>query len=333
MRATLVLLALTWLLPSALWADKKETRKANPFAPSLRQLTDEEEEKIDRIIDQFIKYDTGRLPGKDGKKALTAFQLLGPDAIPGLIRGLNKAAQLEASCPALTIGKKLNRLLTASMDSKLLDFARENIGAGVERSSHQGLLRTLRVNCMVRKREVANALAYSRTGKEPKKGEKSPRTMSVAELTNAVHKAKDTRLRSLLSELARRKGDDVVSALHSVAATKDGAEAPFARNLLTSNLSRLDATALKKKLEDDRIEVRAAAARAAAKKGLAFGDKLISLLRDNSPVVRKAAHQALVKLSKGTDYGPKENASEGDREEVIKKWQAWLAKQKERAKN
>src|SRR5262245_34426951 len=104
---TLLLLALLVLFPSAVWADKKESRKPNPFAPSLRQLTDEEEEEIDRIIDRFIKYDTGRLPGAEGKKALAAFQKLGPDAIPGLIRGLNKAAQIDASCPALTIGKKL----------------------------------------------------------------------------------------------------------------------------------------------------------------------------------------------------------------------------------
>jgi hypothetical protein len=312
-------------------ADKKESRKANPFAPSLRQLSDKEEEEIDRIIDQFIKSDTGRLPGKEGKKALAAFQKLGPDAIPGLIRGLNKAAQLEASCPVTTIGKKLARLLRASNDTQLLDFARENIGAGVERSSHKGVLGDLRVICMVQKRAVNNYLASIKSTKTHK-GEKSPRTMSVAELSSAVTKAKGTRLRSLLSELARRNGDEVVSTLHSVAATKDGEEAPFARNLLTSHLSRLDTPALKKKLEDERIEIRAAAARAGGAKGLGFGEELISLLRDDSPVVRKAARQALVKLSKGTDFGPEENASEGVREEAVKKWQAWLAKQKERLK-
>ena len=44
-------------------------RKPNPLAPSLPETTDEEEERFDRIIDRFILFDTGKLPGPDGKKA------------------------------------------------------------------------------------------------------------------------------------------------------------------------------------------------------------------------------------------------------------------------
>src|SRR5438105_2637471 len=127
-------------------ATQPETpRKQHPLFPSLYELSDEEEEKLDQVIDNFIDYDTGKLKGPEGKKALADFQKLGPDAIPALIRGINKAAKIEHSCPAVQIAKKLSRLLGSSKDTELLEFARENIGAGIERSRHMGVLRELRV--------------------------------------------------------------------------------------------------------------------------------------------------------------------------------------------
>src|SRR5438105_3793509 len=112
-------------------------RKPNPFAPSLPLLTEEEEAKLDRIIDRFILVDTGKLRGAEGKSALREFEKLGPEAIPALIRGINRAARIEHSCPATVIGKKLHRMFMASRDPELLEFARDEIGSGVGRSKHQ----------------------------------------------------------------------------------------------------------------------------------------------------------------------------------------------------
>src|SRR5262249_3755541 len=79
---------------------KNETlRKPNPLAPSLPLLTDEEETKLDEIVDRFIQYDTGKLRGDSSKNALKDFQGLGPEATFALIRGLNKSANIEATCP------------------------------------------------------------------------------------------------------------------------------------------------------------------------------------------------------------------------------------------
>ena len=156
MNAALVVLVVTSLLAEPP-AGLETPRKPNPFAPSLRELTDEEEKQVDNVIDRFIAYDTGKLRGSDAKQALSDFQKLGPDAVPGLIRGLNRAAKIEHSCPAVTIAKKLSRMLSASRDVELLEFARENIGAGVTQSRHMGVIKDLRVSCMVRK----NALAKS----------------------------------------------------------------------------------------------------------------------------------------------------------------------------
>src|SRR5438309_7500923 len=104
-------------------------RKPNPFAPSLPQLSDEEENQLDQTIDRFIDYESGKVRGPDAKKVLADFQKLRPEAIPALIRGLNRAAKIEHSCPAVIIAKKLARMLHATKDPELLEFARENVGA------------------------------------------------------------------------------------------------------------------------------------------------------------------------------------------------------------
>ena len=138
-------------------------RKPHPLAPSLPELTDKEEEQIDRIVERFIQADTGKLKGDAARQAIADFQKLGPEATFALIRGLNRAAAIEHSCPAVTIAKKLNGILSKTKDRQLLDFARENAGAGVEKSRHMNVIKDLRVNCTLRK----NALEASGTVARP----------------------------------------------------------------------------------------------------------------------------------------------------------------------
>src|SRR5690242_5842866 len=120
-------------------ADTK-TRKPSDIAPSLPALTREEEDKLDAIIDRFILADIGRLRGAEARQAIKEFESLKKEAIPALIRGLNKAAKINHSCPVLTISKKLNVMLLSSDDMKLLDFARDEIGADVGKSRYAGTL-------------------------------------------------------------------------------------------------------------------------------------------------------------------------------------------------
>jgi hypothetical protein len=151
-------LVLALLFLTADDSGKTETpRKPNPVAPSLPLLSDEEETKLDKVIDRFIQYDTGKLKGAEAKQALSDFQKLGPAAIPALLRGLNKAAELNNSCPAVVIGKKLQRMLNRSNDVQLLEYARETIGTGTVAPRHQGFLRELRVSCTLRKRAVIDS--------------------------------------------------------------------------------------------------------------------------------------------------------------------------------
>jgi hypothetical protein len=311
-------------------------RKPNPLAPSLPQLSDEEENQLDQTINRFIDAESGKLRGADAKKAQSDFQKLGAEAIPALIRGLNRAAKIDHSCPAVIIAKKLARMFSTTKDPELLEFARENIGAGVTQSRHLGIIKDLRVLCTLRKRTLAQeegratirTLPGSRAMDSTRAttGKKDVRDLGLSELIEAAGSERGPRLKAVLTELGRRHGEPVIAAIGAAAATYDGEVQQLARDLLVRQLSGVSTRELKEKLKDDRAEIRAAAARTAGRKGTHLETELIELLSDAEAIVRQQAHQALVTLSKGTNFGPKDGASEAERKEAQQKWRAWLAK-------
>jgi hypothetical protein len=290
----------------------------NPLAPSLPDLSREEEDRIDDVINRFIKYDTGQLRGDEGKKAQREFDKLGPEAIPALIRGLNRAAQLNHSCPTAIIAKKLSRMLGATDDKELLLFAQENIGAGVEKTLHAGILRELRLTCSLRKAALARATPP---------GPPPPKFLSTSKLSELASTAQGARLKEALIELEKRRGNDVVAGLATAALNSESDVAQLGRNLLEKYLSRQDEALLRLKLKDSSMEVRKAAARAVAAKMPALTGALIDLLGDEVAEVRETVHQALVKLARD-DFGPTPDATRPQIEDAIRKWQAWLKTRK-----
>jgi hypothetical protein len=60
----------------------------------LPQLQVQKYVVYNKVVDDFILYDIGRLRGQLGQLALTRFNQLGPDSLPALVRGINLAAGL-----------------------------------------------------------------------------------------------------------------------------------------------------------------------------------------------------------------------------------------------
>ena len=303
-------------------------RKPNPLAPSLPLLTDKEEAFLDGIINRFIQFDTGRLAGAEGKKAVADFQKLGPEAIPALIRGLNRAATIEASCPAVTIARKLAALLKSSQDLELLEFARENIGAGVTQSRHMGVIQDLRVTCMFRKRAIGRNTRVLKTVALPAYLQEATPPRLVFQESNLEPGSRRDRL---LQEMEKRPPGDVLVDLGAVAA--DGSNAKlqkWARALLDDYFYRRESDDLKKSLREGPLEVRAAAARAVAKKKLHLERELIDILAVVSADLRQTARQALVHLNPGVDFGPEAEDEPAARTRAVTKWREWLARQGER---
>jgi len=322
---TTTLLALTLALFAADTPTAKEKPKHSPYAPSLPYLTKEEEDRIDVIIDRFMLYDIGRLQGREGAKALKAFKALGPEAIPSLVRGLNRAATIEHSCPVVVIAQKLGRLLAASDDQELMEFVKDNIGSGVGRTRHAGVLQDLRVAVSIRKNALARRPASTSSA-----APKPPRGMSVTELADAASIERGPRLRFILIELEKRRGEEVVPALANAAASYDKTIQKLGRDLLDRHLARQTEAVVKEKLGDELIEVRLAAMRVIASRMPRLAGELIDLLGDDKDEVRVGAHAALVRLSRGQDYGPSADAEKEKIATAQEKWRNWWNRRKGR---
>lgn len=144
--------------------DPQEKRSANKDGPpsqsgdarstSPGSLSREEEERFDQIIERFILYDIGQTQDRKAREELEA---LGPEAIPALIRGINRAARMSHSCPASVLHRKLKSLLRTTDDERTLRFAYDNLGAGVGRSPYHHLLQDLKLTVVFRRRELDEA--------------------------------------------------------------------------------------------------------------------------------------------------------------------------------
>jgi hypothetical protein len=324
-------LSIALLVPADAPPTADAPRQPNPLAPSLRLLSPREEKQIDGVIDRFIQYDTGQLRGEDGKRALADFQKLGPDSIPALIRGLNRSAHIEASCPAVTIGRKLAAMLRTSNDPELLDFARENIGLGVTESRHLGVIKDLRLTCILRKRALPRQPVALRTT-VPTAAPANLPLLSVSQLLEEAVKTEPGQRRDhVVAEMDRRRREEVVPVLATVA--EDGANKKSqqqARELLDHSLSGITDKELRDKLKDDLVEVRASAARVVGEKGLHYDKELIDLLEDDNGELRQAARMALMRLNARTDFGPTRTADAAERARAVRRWRDWLTKQDDR---
>jgi hypothetical protein len=330
----LTLASLLLLLPAP--AAEPPARKPHPLVPSLPLLNREEEDRIDDIINKFILFDLGQLPGPEGLKAKAEFDKLGPEAFFGLVRGFNKALAIEGSCPAVIIGRKLMTIMRAANDPALLNFARENLGAGIARTPHGGVLKDLKMVALLRLRSVGEGNAKPTSDPNEGKIVIRPRPpgegmagKSTLELAQAAKGAKGDKLKEILNELEKRPGETAIATLAAMTHPDVESEIRYlALELLLKNLARQPVDTIKQKLHDKRPEVRSAAVWVVAERRLPYGTELIELLADKDLDVAQAARQALNRLAGGdTDFGPNRGATETERAEAIQQWREWWAKQ------
>src|SRR5262249_48146952 len=82
-----------------------------------------------------------------------------------------------------------------------------------------------------------------------------------------------------------------------------------------------------KKLIDRNAETRWMAIQVVAIKRYPFQSALINRLNDSDNSVRQAARQALIRVSRGNDFGPKIKAGTSERQLAISKWKHWWSLQ------
>ncbi len=239
------------------------------------------EAQMDQLINLFLLADSGQLPGPaENRLAIIStfhpiMQQIGPDAIPALVRGTNRAMLLNCvACPGTTFLNYLTAFIPICTDANKLDYVLTNLGRGVNYdplripSGFTVVYQTIRPICV------------------------------------------------------RRKAELQIMAMRAAVINK----------LLNQALSLGDAD-LENSLTAKEPESRWAAIWVIAYRRLHWQDALIDRLADPSPDVREAARQALVRLSRGTDFGPAPNAKPADRDKAIAKWRDWWAMQDDNPKN
>jgi hypothetical protein len=321
----------TLLLPLLLAAQDSNLgdRPRHPLAPSLPQLTKQEEARVDAIIERFIRADVGKTDKATLKTATAELNKLGPETIFNLIEAFNRVANLEESCPAVVIGKKISMILNGSQDLELLTFAKENIGSGVTGKRHIATVKDLQVGCILRRSAVLRqqALASRSTPQTLPSGMRLPSTMSMTEMMKAAEKAKGPQLKMLFAEAEKRQSPQLLKLLATGAASSDKEAQKLGQEQLLRHIERQSSDKLPALLKHERPEVRTAAARVVGQRKLRHGGELIELLSDVDSNVQQAARQALVALAGGMDHGPAADADSATREAAIAQWRRWWAAQ------
>jgi len=288
----------------------------------------------DAIVDAFILYDIGQLRGPEGQAAYAEFRALtGDEAIPALVRGVNKAARMRQSCPIVVLASKLGGLLKTVNNREMVEHAATHLdpsGTGVIYRKYVDRLRELAETQLhgddfFIPRELSGA-----TTDQLKRAKKPIQDWTFGDLEESVHLEKGTQLLRVLEELVRRKGAQHTDALARAIDIVPDDVKEVARGMLAQRLVRMKDRTLIAKLEDPNIEVRAAAVRAIGYKGSPLFEELAAAMRDK-PMVAEYAHQVLVKLS-GEEFGPKDEAAGMEWYRASKRWEEWANERKPAAR-
>jgi hypothetical protein len=152
----------------------------------------------------------------------------------------------------------------------------------------------------------------------------------AAHLSEELVKADPARQAEVLRKLRDGKGAIYTDALAHAIRRLDGPARGQARDALADRLTRMKKDTLDDKLRDDDLEVRRAAALAAAMKDeRAFVPRLIEMLQDPEADVARAAHAALKSLT-NQDFGPARDATRAEVARAAAAWKEWWGKNGDR---
>ena len=295
-------------------------REPNPLAPSLPLLSDAEEARYDKIVNQFIKYDLGQLPGAEGLKAKNDFLKLTSESIPALFRGLQISSKLEHSCPVAMISQKLKSFLLKSEDDELLDFARDELTSALEGSRHAPLLQDMRLGVTLRRKVVlANKPAVP----------KWLLSMTVAEMLKSLQEEDNQQKHKLMAQELGRRGDhESLQGLGLFAVSFYPEVKEPSIKLLQEKMRKLKIGEMQEFLKDTNPLLRQKAAEAMGNlKATKGAEDLVPLLLDANGGVQKAVREALVKIASGKDFGPIDFSNSESVRKSQSEWKRWLIEQ------
>ncbi len=229
------------------------------------------------------------------------------------------------TCFALLFLKRANltRDLTARLKDRFKDpGSRELRAGGVGGGGLQGIGLKPAFDKDAAKGE--DSTQGKTTGRAPPASKAEP---EVAKLSDELVLAPANKQEQALAKLRDSKGSVHTAALADAIPRLEGEVKKKAREALADRLTRMTSNTLRDMLQDDNLEMRRAAALAAAmKEDKAHVPRLIELLEDPELSVSRAAYAALKSLS-GKDFGPPAEATRAERDKAVAAWRDWWKKQ------
>lgn len=158
----------------------------------------------------------------------------------------------------------------------------------------------------------------------------APAGSEVATLAAELLRAGDNDWAKTLAKLQTSKGSINTQALVTAVGRLEGDKRKEARAALAERLTRMNAETLRAMAKSEEPELRRGAVLAMAMKD----DKghvpdIVAAMSDEEDMVVRAARAGLLSLT-GEDFGPRPNATAGEKALTAKDWQEWLAKQKKK---
>ena len=145
----------------------------------------------------------------------------------------------------------------------------------------------------------------------------------VGKVRDELVNAKGDNQTAVLARLRDAKDSDSIDALALAIPKLSGDIQQQSRDALAARLTRLPAAMLRDKLQDDRMEVRCAAALACGRKiAREHIPDLLQLLDDPEMDVVQSARVALTELT-GEDFGPSGDADRSGRADAVASWRKW----------
>lgn len=312
----------------------------------------------DQIVEDFIQFDIGNVRDPVAVQRIKArFNgLKSDDAVPALVRGLNRSTRMRASCPITALSSKLKGILQNSQDAEVGAHVLRNLELrdaggythhirGVHDAAEKQLIR-LKTKAgaeqhFKRRFEDEGRLAYA-PGKKLTELAARDGNASQPKEAPAAEKNGQEKNRFAAPRVPERKppanGSDLsklsIEELADRLKEKDRATQSKAIGELYRRAGQGDekavaehAEAICKCLKDGDVATRETAARLL---GLIRNQPavptLIDALEDSNAQVRSSAATALTRITRQL-FGPNDNATPDERKQAIARWREWWSKQ------
>jgi len=318
-----------------------------------------DDERYNALVDEFIQYDIGNIrePAAVDRIRRQFGSLKADEAVPALVRGLNRSMRMGYSCPITAISGKLMSMMQSSRNPEvgkhvLANLEQRDVGrynhhiAGVRKNAEGQMIRILgreQAERQFKRRVEGDSLnmAYvpgmKLTDLAPRQrpaGGPAPDKPVDDTTTNANRTTDSPTKPTALARTApaAELGKLTIAELGERLKNKTG-QARVLRELYAraadgheSEVAAMSDAIVESLREGDET----ARAEAARLLGLLRIERatpqLIDAIEDASPSVRSAATTALTRVTRQL-FGPSDDATPAQRKQAIARWRTWWDKQ------